>query len=130
MSDIQKRHIDEGTVILQKFKSEIDSMTFQETFRQYFRKLPPFDRRKVVDFEPAVVDPALSDTRGSHLRQQDLFTPKPLISDNEDSDDIPSEFSKIMQQDLNRLIMTGWDGKALNNEDKKTFRHLIRFKCG
>jgi hypothetical protein len=53
LCDIQRKHIDEATHNLTKFRSEIESMTFDNTFKQYFKKLPPFDPKRIIDFDPS-----------------------------------------------------------------------------
>lgn len=99
-------------------------MTFNDTFKQYFKKLPPFDPKRVIDFDPST-DPIhqaeqyynSNFKQWDHMASRSLITPG--IETSEDSDDIPSEFTKIMQQDLNKFIMTTWEGKVLNSDEKK-----------
>lgn len=41
-----------------------------------------------------------------------------------------NQFLATLQQDIDRLILLCWDGHRLKDEDKKQFRHMVRFNRG
>ena len=56
----------------------------------------------------------------------DFFCPHPLVDEAEDA----SDFGKTMWTELQKIVIGCWDVKALKEDEKTAFRHMVRFKGG